>query len=82
MISILEVNNFKVGDIVVCINNSYNLTLNKKYIITKTPPDELDLVFVINDHEEEEWFAFTRFRLITNIDFIEEQFKPYAKCAK
>ncbi len=54
----MEANNFKVGDVVTCISKSHNLTLGKKYIITRMPKDELDIVFVINDICEEEWFAF------------------------
>lgn len=55
-----EKNNFKAGDIVICRSSALNLTYDYEYKISRV---EGDKVWVINDSNYEDWFAFTRFKL-------------------
>lgn len=84
--------NFKVGDKIVCID------LNDPDVIKrKIQKDTVYTVYSIDDEPENvfatytdiggkkllKWFNTRTFaKVLTRADLIEEQFKPYVKCAK
>lgn len=66
-------NNFKVGDKVVCVDNEGrdDLTLGKIYMVVNrndglnTPPDRIN---IIDDTGSEYWYLPRRFRLVTLLE--------------